>query len=93
MSTGRGAEHHASRHRLVSVTEHRGRTKRRLMRYESDSSDVAAGANVTNDDQVVGQVVNVSGRSLLAVTLVESHATRLKVHETSISPTGLPYSI
>ena len=78
---------------IVARTEHRGRTKRRLMLYESDSSDIAAGANVTNDDQVVGQVVNVSGHSLLAVTLVESHATRLKVNETSISPTGLPYSI
>ena len=78
---------------IVARTEHRGRSKRRLMRYLADADGVEVGANVMDGERAVGEVVNVSGRELLAVTPVDSHGRSLLVGAISIAPLGLPYDL
>lgn len=78
---------------IVARTEHRGKSKRRMMRYLADGDGVAAGAAVTDGERNVGDVVNVAGRDLLAVTPVAHHDRDLKVGSITLSPQGLPYSL
>lgn len=78
---------------IVARTEHRGTSKRRMMRYLADGDDITVGSTVLDGDRSVGEVVNVSGRALLAVTPVASHDRVLAVGDISISPQGLPYPL
>ena len=77
---------------VVARTEHLGRSKRRLMRYEADGAGIAVGDKLTDGERNVGEVVNVSGRSLLAVTPVELHEQSLKADGLTAKPMGLPYT-
>ncbi len=78
---------------IVARTEHRGRSKRRMMRYRADMDGVEVGASVCDGDRAVGEVVNVAGRALLAVTPVDSHTRPLTAGPVSLAPLGLPYEI
>lgn len=78
---------------IVARTEHRGKSKRRMMRYLADGDGVAAGAAVTDGERNLGEVVNVAGRDLLAVTPLEHHDRELNVGSTILSPQGLPYPL
>lgn len=78
---------------IVARTEHRGRSKRRTMIYTSASAAVSVGAQVEDDGRSVGNVVNVAGTHLLAVTPVELHDRSLRVEGVAIEPQGLPYAL
>ena len=78
---------------VVARTEHLGKSKRRLMRYLADADGVLAGAKLADGDYGVGEVVNVAGRELLAVTPVDLHDKPLAAGEVGVSPQGLPYEL
>jgi len=78
---------------IVARTEHLGKTKRRMMRYLAAKDGIEAGAAVADGERKVGEVVNVVGGDLLAVTPVESHARELHVGQVKILPQGLPYPV
>ena len=77
----------------VARTEHLGQSKRRLMRYEADLDGIAVGDKLSEADRNVGEVVNVVGRELLAVTPVELHKQPLKIGAATVTPRGLPYEL
>jgi folate-binding protein YgfZ len=76
---------------IVARTEHRGSSKRRLMRYTTESDSVAIGDKLTEGDRAVGEVVNVSGSNLLAVTPVATQHQALTVCGAPANPADLPY--
>ena len=76
---------------IVARTEHRGRSKRRLMRYESQHAAVASGDKLCLGDQVVAEVVNAAGPELLAVAPVDLHTETLEWAGNAIEPVRLPY--
>jgi len=78
---------------IVARTEHRGRSRRRLMRYEAATDGVHAGMRLSDGESDVGVVVNVAGRRLLAVTPVELHDRPLGANGIVITPIGLPYDL
>lgn len=78
---------------VVARTENLGKSKRRLMRYVADKEGLSVGAKLSLDDRNVGEVVNVHGRELLAVTPVEIHDQSLVNNGISVTPTGLPYPV
>ena len=78
---------------VVARTEHLGKSKRRLMRYEADGDGIEVGDKLSDDERNVGEVVNVSGRDLLAVTPVELHDRALAIDDMTVTPQTLPYSL
>lgn len=78
---------------VVARTEHLGKSKRRMMRYEASADGIRVGDKVSDGERNVGEVVNVAGRALLAVTPVELHGRALSVGAVRIEPAGLPYDI
>jgi folate-binding protein YgfZ len=78
---------------VVARTENLGKSKRRLMRYEADGDGIQVGDKLSDGERNVGEVVNVAGRDLLAVTPVELHEQVLMIGETSAIPQGLPYEL
>lgn len=78
---------------VVARTEHLGKSRRRLMRYEADADGIAVGDKLADGDHNVGEVVNVAGRELLAVTPVELHDQSLSANGITVTPKGLPYSL
>jgi folate-binding protein YgfZ len=78
---------------IVARTEHLGKSKRRLMRYEADKEGIKVGDKLIDDERTVGEVVNVIGRDLLAVTPVGFHGQPLKLGDTTVSPKGVPYDL
>ena len=78
---------------VVARTEHLGQSKRRLMRYEADLDGIAVGDKLSDADRNVGEVVNVVGRDLLAVTPVDLHKQSLKIGAATVTPRGLPYEL
>lgn len=74
---------------VVARTEHRGRSRRRLARYECESANNAAGDELFLDDVSVGTVVNASGHDVLAVTPVEIHAKTLTLQGQAARPAWL----
>lgn len=78
---------------VVARTENLGKSKRRLMRYRAERDGLSVGTKLSLDDQNVGEIVNVCGRDLLAVTPVEIHTQKLVCNGTIVSSMGLPYRI
>lgn len=78
---------------VVARTENLGKSKRRLMRYQADADSISVGDKLSDGERNVGEVVNVVGRDLLAVTPVELHGQPLTVGETQVAPMGLPYDL
>lgn len=76
---------------VVARTEHLGKSKRRMMRYHADSDSIAVGDKLSDGEQNVGEVVNVVGRDLLAVTPVDLHDQTLMIDDIQVVPKGLPY--
>ncbi len=58
---------------IVARTEHRGKSRRRLARYSCDASDIVVGGELFDGEVAVGNVVNVAGGNVLAVTPVDVH--------------------
>lgn len=78
---------------IVARTEHRGKSKRRMMRYIASDEGIDVGADVSDGERNIGSVVNVVGRELLAVTPIDRHDQALRVGDVRIEPQKLPYSL
>ncbi len=76
---------------IVARTEHRGRSRRRLARYQCDASNYAVGDNLLDEQKIVGTVLNASGNDVLAVTPVELHAKTLSLNDAAAHPVKLPW--
>ena len=77
---------------IVARTQFLGSSKRRLMRYRIGET-VACGDKLSDGQRDVGEVINVSGNNLLAVTPVELHDKVLFITGVEVIPASLPYSI
>ena len=73
---------------VVARTENLGHSKRRLMRYRCNAPDIAIGDKVSDGERDVGNVVNVSGEDLLAVTPVAMHEQPLTINGATATPVG-----
>jgi folate-binding Fe-S cluster repair protein YgfZ len=71
---------------VVARTENLGKSKRRLIRYKADEEGIKVGDKLSDGERNVGEVVNVTGCDVLAVTPVEMHGQSLKVDDVTISP-------
>ena len=78
---------------IVARTENRGRSRRRMMLYQSQKPGITSAEKVVKGDKVVGDVVNVSGTDVLAVTPLDLHDKPLSVAGIERTPTALPYKI
>ena len=71
---------------VVARTEHLGQSKRRLLHYRCDAPGIAIGDKLSDGERDVGEVVNVSGADLLAVTPVAMHDQPLTINGTTATP-------
>ena len=78
---------------VIARTENLGKSKRRMMRYQAAAEGPGVGDKLQLDERNVGEIVNVAGKELLAVTPVESHLQTLAADGIAIEPQGLPYDI
>lgn len=76
---------------VVARTEHRGRSRRRLARFECAYANTATGDELFAEHKAVGTVVNVSGEDVLAVTPSDLAATTLTLHGEPAKPVALPW--
>ena len=75
---------------IVARTHYRGASKRRMFRFESEEP-VAEGADVSDGDRKIGDVVNAIGADLLAVIPVDSKDKPLTIEGTPVRRIPLPY--
>ena len=78
---------------IVARTEHRGRSKRRMMCYHSHDAVATIGDKLWHGDHAVGEVVNAAGTELLAVIPLNHHGEPLELAGKPVEPVGLPYNI
>jgi tRNA-modifying protein YgfZ len=76
---------------IVARTEHRGKSRRRLARYECESAAIAVGDELLEGDRAVGTVVNTSGNDVLAVTPADLHDKTLELNGADARPAALPW--
>lgn len=77
---------------VVARTQHLGKVKRRIARFRS-SEPLAPGNKLQLDGTDVGEVVNASGRDLLAVVPVALAEQELESPGGIAKPEALPYAI
>ena len=77
---------------IVARTHYKGATKRRTLRFTSESP-VAAGDKVSDGTRDIGEVLNASGTDLLAVVPVDKADNTLTVNGVKLTHLPLPYSI
>ena len=58
------------------------------MHYRCNAPDISIGDKVLDDQRDVGDVVNVSGEDLLAVTPVAMHEQPLMINGATATPSG-----
>ncbi len=75
---------------IVARTHHKGATKRRTLRFESESP-IKAGDKVSIDDRDIGEVLNVAGTDLLAVVPLDKANEQLSVLDSKLTLVPLPY--
>jgi len=75
---------------IVARTHYKGATKRRTLRFESETP-VSVGDKVTANDRDVGEVLNVAGNDLLAVVPVDKIDESLSVGDAKLANVALPY--
>jgi folate-binding protein YgfZ len=75
---------------IVARTHHKGATKRRTLRFESESP-VKAGDKVSIDGRDIGEVLNVAGTDLLAVVPLDKASEELSVLDSKLTLVPLPY--
>jgi folate-binding protein YgfZ len=75
---------------IVARTHHKGATKRRALRFESESP-VKAGDKVSIDGRDIGEVLNVAGTDLLAVVPTDKTNEQLSVLDSKLTLVPLPY--
>lgn len=77
---------------IVARTHYRGATKRRMLRFRSDTP-VAAGDAVSEGDRHVGDVVNAIGPDLLAVVPLDGAGDAFSVGDAALTLESLPYAL
>ena len=75
---------------IVARTHHKGATKRRTLRFESEAP-VSVGDKVSLDGRDIGEVLNVAGNDLLAVVPVDKANEELTVNNVLLVHRQLPY--
>jgi folate-binding protein YgfZ len=75
---------------IVARTHYKGATKRRTLRFESETP-VSAGDKVSLDGRDIGEVLNASGFDLLAVIPVKNADGPLSVNDSGLTLVPLPY--
>ena len=75
---------------VVARTQNLGKSKRRLMRYRTDAT-LTIGDSLSDGDRHVGEVINVIGNDLLAVTPVDVHDSTLFASDVEVTPVTVPY--
>lgn len=75
---------------VVARTENLGSSKRRLMRY-STVATLNGGDKLSDGEKDAGEVINVIGNDLLAVTPVEVHDKTLFANGVEVTPETVPY--
>ena len=75
---------------IVARTHYKGATKRRTLRFESESP-VAVGDKISDGNRDIGEVLNVAGTKLLAVVPVDKADDALTVNGVKLSHLPLPY--
>lgn len=77
---------------VIARTHYKGATKRRSLRFESESQ-VSAGDKVSDGERDVGEVLNVAGTDLLAVVPIDKADSPLTVNGIKLTHIPLPYAI
>ena len=77
---------------IVARTHYKGATKRRTMKFESDGP-VSAGDKVSDGERDIGEVLNVAGKSLLAIIPTARANDTLSVEGVALRPVELPYAL
>lgn len=75
---------------IVARTHFKGATKRRTLRFESESP-VAAGDKVSLDKRDIGEVLNAAENDLLAVVPLSNADGQLSVNDKKLTLVPLPY--
>lgn len=75
---------------IVARTHYKGATKRRTLRFSSESP-VAAGDKVSDGTRDIGEVLNAAGTDLLAVVPVDKADAPLTVNGVKLTHLSLPY--
>ncbi|MDG2107492.1 MAG: hypothetical protein P8J74_02420 [Woeseiaceae bacterium] len=75
---------------VIARTHYKGMTKRRTLKFESNAP-VSPGDKVSHDGQNIGNVLNVSGSSLLAVVPIKKADKELSVNNSKLHLASLPY--
>jgi len=77
---------------IVARTHYKGATKRRTLRYESETP-VSAGDKISDGKRDIGDVLNVAGTDLLAVVPLDKADDALTVNGVKLTRHPLPYTI
>ena len=77
---------------IVARTHYRGKSKRRMLRFES-SAPVSPGDKVSDGEREVGEVVNAIGNDLLAVVPLDSASELLSIGTFKLIQVDLPYTL
>ena len=78
---------------VVARTEHLGKSKRRLMRFKTETAAARPGDKLRHEERDVGEVVNASHDQLLGVVPLELAGATLLVNDHPASPVALPYPL
>ena len=76
---------------IVARTHYKGATKRRTLRFESDSP-VSPGDKLSFDGREIGEVLNAAGNDLLAVVPVDRADGQLTTGNATVRQVPLPYA-
>jgi folate-binding protein YgfZ len=75
---------------VIARTQNLGSSRRRLMRYSTEST-LTSGDRLSDGQQEIGEVINVVGSDLLAVTPVVAHEKTLFAGKAEVIPARVPY--
>lgn len=78
---------------VVARTQHLGKSKRRLMHYQTEEPLAGTGDKLRHEDREVGEVLNAAGEHLLAVVPLELRGLTLSLVGRPAIPVNLPYAL
>lgn len=78
---------------VVARTEHLGKSRRRLLHFQTEEPLAVTGSRLRHEDREVGEVLNAAGRHLLAVVPAELAGLALSLDGRPAMPVDLPYEL
>lgn len=78
---------------IVARTEHRGRSKRRTLRFTCEAPGLVTGDKLVDGESEIGTVVNACGNECLAVVPLDAIGGPLTVRGHPAKPLPLPYAV